>query len=77
MIEFYGTKCIYPIGFYTYFTAASHISDRMNYVPADAHRPNMVIFSGECTHMLTHIHGMLKNRLPQYRLGRTTEPVAE
>lgn len=60
-----------------YFTAASHVGDRMNYAPADVQRPNTVIFSGECTYTLTHIDGMLTNRSPQYHLGGTTEPVAE
>lgn len=41
--------------FYTSFTAASQISDRMNYVSAGA-APNVLILSGVHTHRFAHKH---------------------
>lgn len=55
VIEFYGTKCIYPMVFCTSFTAASQIGDGMNYVSADA-APNVLILSGVHTHRFAHKH---------------------
>lgn len=56
----------------------------MHYISDDAHTPNMLIISDECTHTCLQAHtnteqleGTLKTSSPQYLLGCTTESVAE